>query len=365
MVALTHLRMANSAIRFAPGTDFVKTPTQSSGRGVPTNVITGFLGAGKTTAILHLLKSKPANGSWAVLVNEFGEIGVDGSLFQGQNQKDNSVIVKEVPGGCMCCAAGLPMQMALSMMLSQAKVDRLLIEPTGLGHPLEVLQTLSADYNRDLLSIHKTVALVDARQLSDRKYTNHDTFNQQLMIADIILANKDDLSSPHDREQLSAYVAEICGPKTRLLHTQQGQLSLELLAGATAIDIPQRDHAHSLAALPEIDEYAEFPECGYVSARNEGEGFKSIGWRFSPHKVFDRSRLYGFLSGLDVERMKAVFITNEGVFGYNLTRDALSETEIDDCIESRIEIISDAIHSSWESRLAACFAAELNDTFVY
>ena len=75
---------------------------------VPTNIITGFLGAGKTSAILHLLKTKPVHERWAVLVNEFGEIGVDGSLFEGLYGEQQSVFIREVPGGCMCCAAGLP-----------------------------------------------------------------------------------------------------------------------------------------------------------------------------------------------------------------------------------------------------------------
>ena len=69
---------------------------------VPTNIITGFLGVGKTTAILQLLQNKPANERWAVLVNEFGEIGVDGSLIQGQHSESSGVFIREVPGGCMC-----------------------------------------------------------------------------------------------------------------------------------------------------------------------------------------------------------------------------------------------------------------------
>lgn len=72
---------------------------------IPTNIITGFLGVGKSTAILYLLKNKPDNERWAVLVNEFGEIGVDGSLFQGQHDQEQGVFIREVPGGCMCCAA--------------------------------------------------------------------------------------------------------------------------------------------------------------------------------------------------------------------------------------------------------------------
>ena len=84
---------------------------------VPTNVITGFLGVGKTTAILNLLKNKPDNERWAVLVNEFGEIGVDGSLFEGQHSQQQGVFIREVPGGCMCCASGLPMQIALNQLI--------------------------------------------------------------------------------------------------------------------------------------------------------------------------------------------------------------------------------------------------------
>lgn len=124
--------------------------------GVPTNIITGFLGVGKTSAILNLMANKPENERWAVLVNEFGEIGVDGSLVQGQQSEKQQVFIREVPGGCMCCAAGLPMQIALNQLLNEAKPDRLLIEPTGLGHPKEVLQVLSTDHYRQVLSLQRT-----------------------------------------------------------------------------------------------------------------------------------------------------------------------------------------------------------------
>ena len=96
---------------------------------VATNIITGFLGAGKTTTILHLLKNKPKNENWAVLVNEFGEIGIDGALMV-----EHGAMIKEIPGGCMCCTAGVPMSVGINALL-RTNPDRLLIEPTGLGHP--------------------------------------------------------------------------------------------------------------------------------------------------------------------------------------------------------------------------------------
>lgn len=105
-----------------------------------TNLITGFLGCGKTTTIRHLLAQKPEHEKWAVLVNEFGEIGIDGALLA-----DSGAVLKEIPGGCMCCVNGLPMQIGLNMLLQQAKPDRLLIEPTGLGHPKQILSLLTSD----------------------------------------------------------------------------------------------------------------------------------------------------------------------------------------------------------------------------
>ena len=96
------------------------------------------------------------------------------------------------------------------------------------------------------------------------------------------------------------------------------------------------------------------PECGFLKAINSGEGFKSVGWRFSPLKIFDHLKLITFLSGIRAIRMKAVFITSNGVFGYNLTEDALMEMELDDAVESRIEIISKEIKKYWDETLISC-----------
>ena len=249
-------------------------------RAVPTNIITGFLGVGKTSAILNLLSSKPDNERWAVLVNEFGEIGVDGSLFGGQHNEEQGVFIREVPGGCMCCAAGLPMQVALNQLLGRAKPDRLLIEPTGLGHPKEVLQILSADYYRETLDLQKILTLVDARNLTDKRYTEHKTFNQQIAIADLVVGNKLDLYQGQEQASLRAYVEQHGSAAAQVVFTENGQLQAHQLDGKTADKA--HGHLHSSAEQKPLLSEAPIPECGFIKAVNEGEGFRVSVGAFHP-----------------------------------------------------------------------------------
>ncbi|CAK1717123.1 Zinc chaperone YeiR [Vibrio crassostreae] len=324
--------------------------------GIPTNIITGFLGVGKTTAILNLMKSKPADENWAILVNEFGEIGVDGSLIQGNDSKQQ-VFIREVPGGCMCCAAGLPMQIALNQLLSEAKPDRLLIEPTGLGHPKEVLEVLSSEHYRKVLSLQKNVTLVDARKLSDARYFEHDTFNQQITIADTIVGNKVDLYQSGDEEKLAEYVAQVCHPDTKLIFAHHGKIPFGEFDGDTNFYHHQahghHHHHHHEQDKPLASELP-MPESGMIKTSNQGEGFESMGWRFAADKLFDRQQLLKVLVGLKAERMKAVFITQSGIFGYNLTEDGLTESELDECAETRIEVIGHQMDEELECQLLKC-----------
>jgi len=323
---------------------------------VPTNIITGFLGVGKTTAILHLLKQKPAEERWAVLVNEFGEIGVDGGLMQGRQSNSKGLFVREVPGGCMCCAAGLPMQIALNQLLTKAKPHRLLIEPTGLGHPKEVLEVLCAEHYQTVLNIQQCITLVDARHVTDSRYSEHETFNQQIDIADIIIGNKADLFGESARQQLITYVEKRRGETVPIYFIEKGKFEIALLDGVS--DMVEtlnhhHQHHHLSQAKPDIS-MMEFPECGFLSVKNAGDGYQSIGWRFSPNIVFDRTALFSWLAGLSVERAKGIFITNEGIFGYNLTAETHTEIELDDCVESRMEIITRGDIPVNEEELLSC-----------
>lgn len=306
---------------------------------VPTNLITGFLGVGKTTAIRHLLANKPEGETWAVLVNEFGEVGIDGALL-----RDGGARVKEVPGGCICCVAGLPMTVALNQLLGKKRPDRLLIEPTGLGHPAQILGTLKGPFYQQVLELRAAVTLVDPRKLADPRYTDNANFLDQLAVADVLVANKADLCTPGDWGRWEATVRAFEPPKARVEAVSQGALKPHWL------DEPHRErplqypHAHREDRLraPQgpVEEVLSLPEGESLLRReNHGQGYYSCGWVMTPDWAFGFRDLFCWLNGLSVARLKAVMITDEGVFSFNGQDGVLSVTELDETPDSRIELI--------------------------
>lgn len=311
-------------------------------KNIPTNIITGFLGVGKTTAILHLLKNKPQDENWAILVNEFGEVGIDKSLFSAHEPDNSGIFIKEVPGGCMCCTAGLPMQIALTQLLSEAKPDRLLIEPTGLGHPKEVMNILTAEHYQGILNIQKIITLVDARKASLPTYTQHSTFQQQIEIADIIVANKSDQYNDQDLPKLEAYLKTINPQISEHIYSvSMGEIEYSWLDGQTTKQsFDHHTHIWDRSAVPPSIDHDELPDCGYLSIANKGEGFYSQGWIFKDDFIFSRKDLNILFLSESVERLKGVFITKQGCFSYNKADGVLTETDINDITQSRVELIA-------------------------
>ncbi|ABZ77638.1 cobalamin synthesis protein P47K [Shewanella halifaxensis HAW-EB4] len=342
---------------------------------IPTNVITGFLGVGKTSLIKTLLQHKPEGEVWAVLVNEFGEIGIDASLLDTGTEQ---VQIKEVAGGCMCCAAGLPMQVAINQLIAKAKPDRLLIEPTGLGHPKEVLKVLTQPHYQQVLAMKACVTLVDARKLDDSRYTEHEIFNQQLQVADVVLASKADSYQAALIPRLSDYLNSINGAMSASSNEsvpikpwslmQATELSGAIMAlldgphrGITTVSTAslgikstmlgagetntQTPRLIDLNYSPLFSEQApvqniDFDGRGILRKTNQGDGFYSCGWVFDPSYEFDFDPLLALIKNLQVARIKAVMITEEGIAGFNCVDSELSIVELDDAMDSRIELLS-------------------------
>ncbi len=207
---------------------------------IPTHLVTGFLGVGKTTAILHLLAHKPASERWAVLVNEFGQVGIDGATLSA-----SGVAVREVPGGCLCCTAQMPLKVALTRLVREVKPDRLIIEPSGLGHPAGVVDVLREEGLG--LAHANVICLVDPRQLRDPRVCGHELFRDQIQLADVLVANKVDLAAAADLAAFETLAHAAYPPKRLVARVEHGRLDLAWLGLAGAA--PRLAHVHDPAAF--------------------------------------------------------------------------------------------------------------------
>lgn len=310
---------------------------------IPTNIITGFLGVGKTTAILNLLQRKPSHEKWAVLVNEFGEIGIDGAIMSEQG-----ALIKEVPGGCMCCTAGVPMSVGINALLRQ-QPDRLLIEPTGLGHPKQVVATLLSPQYQPYVDLKATLGFVDPRYLRDPKYLENQNFNDQLATADVIIGNKVDQCSVADIDAFNDWVTEQVPAKVFHKLVSHGQLPVEVLdieriqgCASTMID----EHHHHHAQLE--PQFTLEPGKAFVRKENQGQGYFSCGWLFGAEYLFNFDDLFSMLSELTAERVKGVLNTDKGCYAFNSTNGVLSINELTlQGFESRLEVI-DSQRMPWD-----------------
>lgn len=269
---------------------------------IPTHLIAGPLGAGKTSLIRALLAQKPAHERWAVLINEFGQIGLDAALL---HRDDSGIGFAEVAGGCLCCVNGVPFQIGLNRLLRKVKPDRLLIEPSGLGHPLQLLQQLrQAPWDR-VLALQPAVMVLDAEALA-RNDALAPSQQEMAAQAGLLVLNKSEQLGNEAREKLQKRL-----PDRPVFWTSQGQLDLARLPGiercakkAAADNLP----APGAAPLPGV--WLD-PTKPVVLSHAATEGW-SIGWRWHPSQVFAIPRVSEWLATQPWLRAKLVLHGEHG-----------------------------------------------------
>ena len=286
-------------------------------RNIPTHVIGGPLGAGKTSLIGHLLANKPANERWAVLINEFGQVGLDAALL---TTAADGIALGEVAGGCLCCVNGVPFQIGLARLLRKARPDRLLIEPSGLGHPAQLMAQLREAPWRSVLSVQPCVIVLDAPALAAGQPLS--TSQQEALAeAGMLVMNKSDALDVGSRDQLAYRFKE-----HSLAWASYGRIDGSLLPGFTtqiseAVDNWPVDKLSRHAAtdqLPAVWINPREPLC----FSHAGEGGWSVGWRWHPSQRFDLTRLQQWLEGEKWVRAKLVVQGQSGWVSGNAVQGA-------------------------------------------
>ncbi|PSC70787.1 cobalamin biosynthesis [Micractinium conductrix] len=198
---------------------------------VPTTIVTGALASGKTSLIAALLRSKPPGEEWAVLVNEFGAAGLDGALLEGEHQQGGGggVRVRQLAGGCLCCALSNMTPLAIAQLLRAVKPDRLLIEPSGLAHPAALVDMLTGGHLGSSLALQPVVCLVDASQFCGGAAVPvaceaSQLLMDQISIADVLVGSKADLCNEATLAAFHRWAGRLFPAKARVVAVAAGRL---------------------------------------------------------------------------------------------------------------------------------------------
>ncbi|MCA6604371.1 MAG: GTP-binding protein [Pseudanabaena sp. M090S1SP1A06QC] len=266
-------------------------------RGMPVTIVTGFLGSGKTTLLNQILKNRQ-DLKVAVLVNEFGDINIDGQLLI--DIEDGMV---ELSNGCICCTINDGLVDAVYNVLERSeRIDYMVIETTGVADPLPIALTFLGTELKHLTRLDSILTVIDAETFTSEHFQSEAALSQ-VEYGDIVLLNKTDLVPEEQVEELEEYLRKKKS-KARILRSQYGEVPLPLILD---VELAPTSTYQQLENEDEIHEHEHHEHHHHHSDHLANDGFISIS--FQSDRRFDLDKFTHFLDKVmpnDVFRAKGV-----------------------------------------------------------
>jgi G3E family GTPase len=248
-------------------------------KGLPVTIITGFLGSGKTTLLNHILTNQQGVKT-AVLVNEFGEIGIDNELIVSTDQN-----MVELSNGCICCTINNDLVDAVYKVLArEEKLDYLVVETTGLADPLPVAMTFLGSELRDLTRLDSIITVVDAANYSLDLF-NSEAALSQITYGDVILLNKTDLVDETTLQELEKKINNI-KEGSRIIRTTKSQVPLPLILSVGLFESDQYFDSHT-EEHHDHDDHHDHSNCGHE--HHDDHDHSTCGHDHHDHEHHDHS----------------------------------------------------------------------------
>jgi G3E family GTPase len=344
---------------------------------IPALVVTGPLGSGKTTVIARLLAGKPAHENWVVLLNEFSDAGVDTLTVAAAAR--GAYDVRLVPGGCLCCAGEQDFRRNLHELVTEVRPARIIVEPSGLGHPAGIVEELLAHEARGALRLDAVLAVLDAPRVAAGEVVRGSLAFDQAEIADALALTKADLADAATRQRFDA-LAQAFFPAKRwsgvALHGAVDPQAFERDAaadGSARRATLARPELH-VAELDALHEHEMPDECRAAGGRRavfRHLGHSAARWIFPRSVAFSSDRLAAAVgvavrataAGAAVVRVKGVFRVAEDAYvlaqhdGRAMQLDA-SSWRRDNRVEVLVEGPADIDWSRWDQLWTHCQAAD-------
>jgi len=250
---------------------------------IPATIVTGFLGAGKTTMIRHLLQNAGGRRI-ALVINEFGDVGVDGEILKScgvESCAEDDII--ELANGCICCTVADDFLPAIEALLKRSHaLDHIIIETSGLALPKPLLKAFDWPQVRSRLTVDGVVAVVDAAAVADGRFADdavklaaqraadpsvdHDNpleevYEDQLLCADIVVLNKTDLLSDDELARVSREVEAATRRAVKVVATREGRIEASVVLGVNAgaeDDLASRPSHHDAEEGHDHDDFDSF-----------------------------------------------------------------------------------------------------------